>query len=87
MLADGLRQIPGVELEGTVVETNIVRFRTPGKMASSIAAVLREQGVLLLATGTESFRAVTHLMVSAADIEAARQPIGEVLMSGSPARR
>lgn len=79
LLAERLRQIPGIELDGDVVETNIVRFRTPGKPASAIAAALRERGVLLFATGTESYRAVTHLMVSAADIEAAGQAIAEVL--------
>jgi threonine aldolase len=87
-LAEGLLSIGGVELSGGVVETNIVRFRTPRMDAARIASLLRERGVLLMATGADSFRAVTHLMISTSDIdrtiEAMREAMGSLRPSGAP---
>lgn len=70
-LADGLMEIGGVELTGTPVQTNIVRFRMPGRDAAAIMAGLRERGVLIFSTGPDSMRAVTHLHITPADIDAA----------------
>lgn len=80
-LAAALAQIPGVLLEGGPPETNIVRFCVPGDDAHRIVRALQDSGVLLLATGPESFRAVTHLMVSRQDIDAASNALREVIES------
>ena len=84
-LARGLQQIPGVELDCVPCETNIVRFRAPGRDASGIVASLRRQGVALLDVGPECFRAVTHLEISAADIQTALRVIREVIAADAPA--
>ena len=78
-LAEGLASIKGVELLGTPLETNIVRFRAKGKEAAGLVAGLKDQGVLVLATGPDSLRAVTHLQVSSADIDAALKAFASVV--------
>lgn len=78
-LADGLVGIRGVEVVGPPVETNIVRFRTAGKSAAKIVGKMRERGVLLFDTGPESYRAVTHLQVSAGDVERVIEEFQRVL--------
>ncbi len=78
-LADGLAQMPGVELIGTPVETNIVRFRTPGKTARQITIALKDHGVLVFDTGLETIRAVTNFHVSALDIDKALAAFALVL--------
>jgi threonine aldolase len=84
-LAAGLAQMEGVDIDAAMVETNIVRFKTPGQDAGAIAKVLLDRGVAMIATGPESLRAVTHLMVNAADIEEALGAIREVLAKRPPA--
>jgi threonine aldolase len=78
-LAEGLASIKGVELLGLPLETNIVRFRTAGKEAAATMAALRDLGVLVLATGSDSIRAVTHLEVGASDVENALKSFARVL--------
>ena len=67
-LAEGLSRIEGVQTECAPVQTNIVRFRIRGGDASRISAQLRDRGILMMPSGKDGFRAVTHLMISAADI-------------------
>jgi len=66
-LADGLAELPGVTV--TRPETNIVIFRRAD--ASAWAARLRTRGVWLSDIGGDSMRAVTHLDVSAQDVDRA----------------
>jgi threonine aldolase len=70
-LAEGLASIRGVELLGAPLQTNIVRVRIKGKDTAGIVVGLKELGVLVLATGANSIRAVTHLQVSSSDIDSA----------------
>jgi threonine aldolase len=78
-LADGLAAMPGVELIGAPVETNIVRWRVPGKNAAEIVVALKDRGVLVFATGAESLRAVTHLQVSSSGIDKALDAFRQML--------
>ena len=78
-LAEGLARINGVELRTFPPETNIVRFRTPGKNAAALVAALKERRVLMIATGPESIRAVTHLDVTTAEIERAAEAFTQVM--------
>ncbi len=70
-LAQSLTRLPGIELDLATVETNIVMFRTTLVSASVLVAKLKEAGVLVLATGPDTIRAVTHLNVNSHDIAAA----------------
>jgi threonine aldolase len=71
-LARGLAEM-GIEVEGTP-ETNIVMFRVADDAAFQSQA--RERGVLVGRADPGRLRAVTHLDVTAADIEEALERIG-----------
>ena len=68
-LAEGLAQVPGVTIDPAAVETNIVVFSVPD--APAFCAALAEQGVLMGPLDATTIRAVTHLDVSADDVERA----------------
>lgn len=69
-LAEGLATLPGVVLEPTSVETNIVFFELTGRLdAPTLVERLLARGVRMGALGPRTVRAVTHLDVSAAGIE------------------
>jgi threonine aldolase len=71
-LAERLAQLPGVVLDPSTVETNIVIFDLRGtRDAAAAVAALLERGVRMGAMGPRSIRAVTHLDVNAAQIERA----------------
>ena len=70
--ARGIAEIPGIEIDTAAVQTNIVLFRLsdPACSAPEFAARLRQAGLWISVIG-ETLRAVTHLDVSRADIDAA----------------
>ena len=68
-LAIGLQQIAGITINLKDVQTNLVYFQTPGRPAIALADKLSELGVGILATGSQTLRAVTNLMVSQVDID------------------
>ncbi len=71
-LARGLAGLPGLELDASAVETNIVIFRlSEGRTAGDVAAAFRERGVLCSVVSPSEVRFVTHLDVGAADVETA----------------
>lgn len=71
-LAQGLAALPCVKLDLGTVETNIVIFDVQGGVtAADFAARLEREGVRVLAIGAQRLRAVTHLHVTAEDIEEA----------------
>jgi len=71
-LAQGLAELPGVELDPRSVETNIVLFQLSGALDGPTAVGrLLEHGVRMGAMGPRELRAVTHLDVSGAQIERA----------------
>jgi threonine aldolase len=76
-LADGLAQIPGVEIDPATVETNIVLFRVadPLGLIKSLAGDVE----LSPADGGRRVRAVTHMDVSSAEIDLALTRIEEVV--------
>lgn len=73
-----IRRVPGLSLDFPV-ETNIVVFRVDPKAwtVEALLAGLREAGVLAVAFGAGRVRMVTHLDVSAADVDRA----GEALLA------
>jgi threonine aldolase len=80
-LARILQAIPSVSVHPEDVETNIVFFdvKESGRSPAEIVAGLRDDGVLVNAVGGSRFRAVTHLDISAADIEQAGAILARVL--------
>jgi threonine aldolase len=66
-LADGLQGLPGVSV--AMPQTNIVFVDLAADKPVDMVARLRDQGVLV--TGLQTLRLVTHLDVSADDIERA----------------
>ena len=72
-LAEAIAELPGIRLDPATVETNIVIFeiKPPLGPAPDVVARLRERGVWLLPTAPNRARAVTHLDVSAAQIDEA----------------
>lgn len=77
-LALGLASVRGIETDPAEVETNMVRARVPGMDAREFVDRLRQRGVLVLATGRDTLRAVTNLMVTAEDIQGAISIMAEV---------
>jgi threonine aldolase len=71
-LAEGLAKLPGIVLDPASVETNIVIFELNGSVDATLAvATLRARGVRMGTIGPWTVRAVTHLDVSAQQIERA----------------
>ena len=69
VLADGLAQIPGVEIDPATVETNIVIFDVPDPRG--LVDALAGEVELSTADGGRRVRAVTHLDVSRDQVEQA----------------
>jgi len=78
-LAEGLSSLEGVELDPAEVETNIVIIRVTSMPAAELVERLAAGGVGVLATGPDTIRAVTNLMVSAEDIAAAVEVFARAL--------
>ncbi len=69
-LAAGLAAIPGIDVDPHAVETNIVRFRTPGMNAFRLAErLLADWRVATLPGGPDAMRIIPHLGTSDADVE------------------
>ena len=69
-LAEGLAALPGVSLDPATVETNLVFFDVTGAIdAPKAVAGLLARGIRMGALGPRTIRAVTHLDVSAADVD------------------
>jgi threonine aldolase len=69
VLAEGLAELPGIELDPAEVETNIVVFGFPEPAA--LCAELEREGVLMSTVAAGRIRAVTHLDVDRVDIDTA----------------
>ena len=78
-LAAGLSETPQLEIDPTVVQTNMVYFSIED--AERVCAELAEQGVLLLPVAADRIRAVTHLGIETGDVDEALQAISDVVTS------
>jgi threonine aldolase len=81
LLAEGLAGIPGIELDPSTVQTNIVLFRH--RRLNSVEVMLRAHtsGVFILPAGRENLRAVTSLAVNREDIKKAVSLVEAALKS------
>lgn len=77
VLADAIRETPGLILDPDIVDTNIVIFQVDPQLgtAAEFVARLKEQGVLLYDVGRHRLRAVTHLDVTMEQVQAAAMTI------------
>ncbi len=85
-LAEGLAALPGIDLDPAEVETNIVRFRTPGIHAFRLAdRLLEEHRIATLPGGPDAMRLIPHLGISDGDIEETLAAFAACLAVPSPA--
>ena len=77
-LADHLSQIDGVEIETSLVHTNILMFRPQSMSVEDVISKSKKKGLLISAMGIGIIRAVTHLDISSTDIEHTKQILTEV---------
>ena len=80
-LAEGLSRLPGLEVDPSSVQTNIVLIRVRTMPAATLARTLNDSGVRVLAVSPDTIRAVTNLMVSAEQITQALEIFQSTLTS------
>ena len=78
-LAEGLADLPGVDIDPTTVETNIVMVGTTAVAAPDLVQRLEAAGVLVLPRDAKTIRAVTNLDTSAGQVEEALAAFAKVL--------
>jgi threonine aldolase len=80
-LGVGLKEFKGVSIDPRHVETNIVIFDVGNSRmtAAQVAEAMKKEGILIHAFGKTQIRLVTHLDVSAEDIEKALKSFERVL--------
>jgi len=80
-LAEGIQQIPGLEIDPAKVQTNIVIFdcRQTGLDAVQLSDALKPHGIWALDTAPYSVRFVTHSDVDARGIERALRILRDVV--------
>jgi threonine aldolase len=88
VLADAVRDTPGLRLDPPEVETNLVWFHVDRDLgtAKEVAAALKQRGVLVHPAAPQTVRACTHLDVSAAQAERAAETIRQSVRRLVPAR-
>ncbi len=86
VLAEAIRDTPGLSLRPPEVETNLVWFRVDPEMGTpkDVAAAVQHHGVLLHPSGRQTARACTHLDVSSAQAERAADVIRKTLRKRLP---
>lgn len=70
-----------VDIDPAAVETNIVRFRLRGVLATQFVEAAHRLGVYMLPSGSHAVRAVFYLDITDADVDRAGEIAGEVLHS------
>jgi threonine aldolase len=85
VLAERLAQVPGITLNPSKVQTNIVIFSVKDSGVSSAEFLQRLSGIHVLAVpvDAERIRMVTHLDVTHHDIEAAADAVRSVMTSAA----
>jgi threonine aldolase len=78
-LAEGIANIPGLAIDLSTVETNIVIFTVVRRNAPEIAQKLLAGGLYVMATAADTIRAVVHLDVARGDIDQAVEILGKVM--------
>jgi threonine aldolase len=77
-LAEGMARVAGARIDTASVQTNIVNIDLDVP-ADAVASAARSLGVLIHASGPKRLRAVTHLEVTAGDIQTATDALARVI--------
>jgi threonine aldolase len=77
--AERIADLPGIAIDLTTVQTNIVRFRLRQETAGTFVNRCYERGLYMLPAGAHGVRAVMHLDVCEADVDRAAAVIEGVL--------
>ncbi len=82
LLAEGISSIQGLEIDLDLVHTNLVYFniKHPTMDASDFVRRAADRDVLILATGQDQFRAVTHHGITSEDIQIAVDNFHEIML-------
>jgi threonine aldolase len=70
-LAAALAKLPGIEIDVSLVQTNIVRFRVTGASPFDFVERCHAEGVHMLGSSPDRVRAVLHRDISPVQVEAA----------------
>ena len=77
-LAVALAEMPGIDIDLTTVETNIVRFSVPAHTGMEIAGRLKEEGVYING-GDSDLRFVPHYGIDSEDVDIAINAMNKVM--------
>jgi len=78
MLADTLSQLPGVEINTELVQTNIIIFKPVKLSVENALTACRQKGLAISLGNVGYLRAVTHLDASFEQIEKAKEILKEI---------
>jgi len=78
ILAEHIANLPNIEIDLSLVETNIIMFKPKSITVEDVLQKCKEKGLLLGPGGVGVIRAVTHLDISFEDIESTKQILSEV---------
>jgi len=84
LLAQGLSDIPGIELDVTTIETNIIHFdiAETGRGGGEFNDAITDKGARMGGYGSNTrIRAITHLDISRADIERTVEIVRDVVVN------
>lgn len=86
VMAQGIAETPGLQLEPPEVETNLIWFKVDPEVgkAADVTATLKKRGILVHAAGPQTIRACTHLDVSAAQAERVAETLRQVVARLEP---
>jgi threonine aldolase len=81
LIASAITDTPGLRLDPPEVETNLIWVEVDPEMgpARAVADALKQNGILVHVAGPSTFRACTHLDVSAAQAERAAQVVRQAV--------
>ena len=81
LLAEGLAEIPGIQIDPNRPRTNLVFFDVTAPMGVvGLAARLREYGVICNASYGQKIRMVPHYGIERSDIEHTLRAVREILV-------
>ena len=81
-LAEGLAEIPGVRVDLSTVETNIVIVDFERTTSAELLAQLEKEGIRSVPTGARQLRFVTHREIRPADVDAAVASVRRIAQHG-----
>jgi len=79
-LAERLARVPGTKVGPSTVETSFVSIDLDAP-ADAVARAAKERGLLINPSGPRRLRAVTHLDVSRADVDAAADILAKAVQA------